>query len=313
ADALFQAGKTLMAEGKYAEACPKFEESYKLEPALGALLNHANCLEQAGRIASAWTRWGDAVDLATRSNDDRKSFAEERRAALAPRLATLAIETTGDPTELEVLRDGVVAGPATFGVPIPVDPGEHTIEVAKGDDILHRETVTSKEGAAAKVSLDLAKIRAAAPIGRRAGPPVAKAPAAGAPAAPSGPEFWNGQRIGGFVVGSVGLAAGIAGFVFGGLALAKQGEADSPELCTSSHVCVTAGIDAIDAANTYGLVSTGLLAGGGALAALGVVLIVTAPSGESSELERRADDGVRIRVGLAPAPLAIGPTVGGSF
>uniref|UniRef100_UPI002608D15B guanylate kinase n=1 Tax=Acidithiobacillus sp. TaxID=1872118 RepID=UPI002608D15B len=35
--------KTLIAEGKITEACEKFEESYKLEPLLGALLNLASC------------------------------------------------------------------------------------------------------------------------------------------------------------------------------------------------------------------------------------------------------------------------------
>src|SRR3954471_12905545 len=47
ADALFQAGKQLITDKKYAEACSKYDASYKLDPTLGTLLNLADCYEKA--------------------------------------------------------------------------------------------------------------------------------------------------------------------------------------------------------------------------------------------------------------------------
>ena len=49
AESLFREGKRLSGEHKFAEACPKFAESYKLDPGLGTLLNLAICHEVGGQ------------------------------------------------------------------------------------------------------------------------------------------------------------------------------------------------------------------------------------------------------------------------
>ncbi len=305
ADALFQSGKALMSEGKVTEACQKFEESYKVDPLLGALLNLANCLEKDGRIASAWSRWGEAIEQAGRTGDDRKPFAEERRAALEPRVPKLVLSVSGEVGELEVLRDGLPIGKATFNVAIPIDPGPHVIEVVRGDDVLHRQAVDSKEGEKLEVALNATEIASKPPIGRRAGAPPkpARRTVTGA-GAESGS---NPQLVAGFVIGGVGLAAGIGGFVFGGLALAKKGEADEPANCAATLSCGPQGLDAISTAETFAHVSTGLLAGGGALVGLGLVLVLTAPTdGNDEQLDLRSRREPTLRFGLTPAPGALG-------
>lgn len=310
ADALFTAGKILLAEGKVSEACEKFEESHRLEPLLGALLNLANCREQEGRLATAWTRWGEAADLAAQTGDARKDFADGRRRELEPRLPKLEIRVSGDPGGMLIFSDGAEVRTALRGVPVPVDPGEHVVEVTKDDEVLFRQKLVSVEGKPQVVELDLAKIATQPSLGRRQGAPPKRPP----PLPPKPVETGTStQTVVGFIVGGTGIAAAAAGFVFGGLALGEKSSADDPSNCTSQGSCAQTGLDAISGAETFSHVSTGLVIGGATLTALGLVLVLTAPSGGASELDQRAQLEPTIHLGLAPNPGGLGLGLGGSF
>src|SRR6516225_9422157 len=92
AEALYQRGRQLMAEGKYSEACPKFAESYRLDAATGTLLNLASCHEDEGKLASAWLEFTQAAAAARLDHrDDRVKFAEDHLSAIEPKLSRLAV------------------------------------------------------------------------------------------------------------------------------------------------------------------------------------------------------------------------------
>jgi len=92
ADALFAEGRTLAAQGKHAEACAKFAESERFEPAVGTSLNLGECHEQLGHTASAYGAFGEAKRLAAlRHTPDREAIAEGRREAVEKRPARLAV------------------------------------------------------------------------------------------------------------------------------------------------------------------------------------------------------------------------------
>ena len=56
AEWLFREGRALMKKGDFAPACAKLAESQRLDPAVGTLMNLAECEERIGRTASAWQR-----------------------------------------------------------------------------------------------------------------------------------------------------------------------------------------------------------------------------------------------------------------
>jgi outer membrane protein OmpA-like peptidoglycan-associated protein len=130
AEVHFTRGRELVAEGALVEACGEFRRSHTLDPAVGTLLNLAECEERRGQLAVAWSTWLAAAAEATAlGQGERATLARARAAALTPRLGTLTVRV---PLEaalegLRMTRDGVELDGATWGQEAPIDPGEHVL------------------------------------------------------------------------------------------------------------------------------------------------------------------------------------------
>ena len=131
AETLFRDGKKAFEEKRYSEACPKLQESYRLDPGTGTLLALAACHEGEGRTASAWTEFTDAATRAKQEGRaDRAQAAQARAAALEAKLAKLTIRVArGADTGagFEVKLDGVMIGAPSWGTALPVDRGRHAL------------------------------------------------------------------------------------------------------------------------------------------------------------------------------------------
>jgi hypothetical protein len=289
-EALFADGKKLMAEGKTAEACPKFLASYTLENRVGTLLNLATCYEKNGQFASAWARFVEAKTLASRNNQsERAAFATQHAAALESRRSTLTIVVNSSPPGLVVKRDGVVVDPAAYGVAVPVDGGSHTIEASAPD----KKSVTSTMTIAAEADkktytltalLDALPEAAAAPI---------EAPAPAAGSAPPPARSATRTVVGGTLAGLGVVSAGI-GIAFGVEALSKNSDSNANGNC-NGNVCNSTGFNARNAARSDGDISSVLIGAGAAAVVGGAVLWLMAPKGGSP----RAGGGA-IVVGIGP-------------
>src|SRR5688572_22367029 len=63
AEALYKAGRDLVAKGDWDVGCPKFDASMSLDPVASTLLNIAKCHEHYGRLARAWADYKRALVL----------------------------------------------------------------------------------------------------------------------------------------------------------------------------------------------------------------------------------------------------------
>jgi serine/threonine-protein kinase len=273
---LFHEGRDLIAAGKYEEACGKLEESQRLDPGGGTLLNLALCHELEGRTATAWAEFHEALSVARRDNRaDREEEAQSHIAALEPRLGRLQIEIPREARlpGLLVRRDLGVLGPAAWGTAAPVDPGDHVVEAEAPGHATWRIWVTVAPGPDLKsVSVPLlaplppasppneAVVQGASPMP----PPATTAPTA----------TWRRPAALAFAgVGAIGVGLGV---VFG---LQAMNEWKSAEGGCSNGTCKDApSYSAWGDARRDGDLSTVAFIVGGAALAGGAVLWLTTPS-----------------------------------
>ena len=301
AQSLFDQAKALMAKGHASDACPKLEESQRLEPRSGTLINLASCYEQTGRLASAWSKYIEAATSAkAATNAEREMVARERAAALAPRVSKLVIVV--DPTlrevaGLQITRDGVAIGKPAWGVALPSDPGEHRVVAkAPGYEPLQIDVKLVGEGQTRTVEVSGLALQANAAT-RPSGPaqPASETPVAH-PEEVVNEQGLGASRVAALIVGGVGVAGVGVGAVFGLLSKSKHDEV--AKLCQGSDCSTQAGVDASNAAQTYGNISTVAMIVGGVGVATGITLWVTAPRRET-----RHTRSARVSVGLGTLEL----------
>jgi hypothetical protein len=128
ARALFDEGRALMKEKKYAKACAKFEASQKLGAKASTALNLGVCYDKQGKFATAWSTFGTAATLAKREEHaEREKFAREQQQAMEAKMARLTIELGTSVEGIQVALDGKPVIKAMYGTALPIDPGTHEL------------------------------------------------------------------------------------------------------------------------------------------------------------------------------------------
>jgi hypothetical protein len=264
AEALFEAGREAMARGDLAVACKNFEDSQKLDPAIGTVFNLANCEEQRGRLASAWQRFTEVAQQLP-DTDDRRAIALARAEALKGRLPYLTLRFgAGVPKDAIVTRDGIGIGAAGLGVPLPVDPGRHEVVVQ----------APGHEQKAFHVELELAErkelvLTPGAPV------PVAASSEGAVPSRAAARETPRGPPVVGYVLAGAGLVAIAVGGVTGVLALDKKATMRREGCSADGHTCrTTTGVDAASSGEILANTSTIAFVVGGVSLGAGAYFIL---------------------------------------
>ncbi len=292
AQALFDDGRHLMEQGKFAEGCRKLEGSQKLDPGAGTLLNLAACYEKNGQIASAWVTYKDAAVASGDRHPDWAKRANDKATQLASGVPKLTIAVTDPASGLVVTRDGETVSPSAFSSELPIDAGPHTIEARAPGHKPFTQTVDVPKGGAKTVTIP-ALDTDATPIDT--GRPT-QLTAFDAPTKGNKTQLIIGAAVAG--VGVIGLGVGA---VFGIVALGKK--SDAAANCTADYArCNATGVGQVDDAKSAGTISTVALIAGGVLVAGGLVVALTAPKSETS---------VRASLGAPGAPAGV--SLGGSF
>lgn len=269
-----------MESNDYNTACRSFAGSNEADPSPGTLMNLATCQEKQGNVASAWGSYQTAAGMADqRGQKDRATTAREAASKIEGQLHKLVISFKTIPDDVVVVRNGVSIPKLALGSEVPVDPGEHIIEVsAKG-----KKKWTGRIVAKAGPGTDRIEVPALEDEPVAIVPP----PGGGVGAEPTGPSRGGTQRIIGGVVTGTGVAVGATALVFQIIALSVDSKSKTtcalPREQDVNNACQTQK----DAAKTnqaaaIGLGITGVLAIG-----VGLTLIFTAPSGPAKSAKVR--------------------------
>jgi serine/threonine-protein kinase len=308
ARSLFREARALMEKERFAEACPKLQESLRIDPGMGTQFNLAHCWEQLGLTASAWGLFLDVAAAAESSGQGkREKAARKRAAALEPKLSRLRIDVVAPVPGMKILRAGEEVGEGAWNTDVPIDPGTYPIEASAPDrQTWVGEIVVEKPGETASIEV---------PALQDVAPPIVEAPAP-EPEAPPAPVAIEDQGSGGgrtvatIVLSAVAVGGIATGVVFG---IQSKNETDAAKkLCTGGEDGATcAGVDGgiaerdealghRDSAKRAALISyVGL--GVGAAALVGTTILLLTGSG--------ADDGDEAQ-GAQLAPV-LGPDFAG--
>jgi tetratricopeptide (TPR) repeat protein len=286
AETLYQQARDLMSEGRYDEACPKLEESYRLDPATGTLLNLASCHEKQGKFATAWFEYSDGITMARRdARPDRVSFAQGRLAELEPKLSklTIVVPPAADVAGLELELDGARIGPAARGVPTPVDPGTHLIEARAPGRKTFREQVEIGASAEQKTVTLPALEATAQPVVPVVPPKPAEPEPVAPPPEPAERPIPGSAIVAGAVTAGLVVSAVATGFVY----LDKKDDYDKSRSQKD-----------YDSARTLGIVNAALWAGSAVGAGVTAYFYVTRPE-EKPDGSRASHRALPVGVGLS--------------
>lgn len=219
AQALYERAAELIRAGQWAEACPKLEESQRLDPAMGTQFYLASCHESIGRITSAWSLFLEVAAAAKAAgNTARERTARARAADLEPRLPRLTVIVPDEVAAiagLEVIRDGAAQKPVVWGTSVPVEIGAHLIRVTAPTKQAWERRVDLAERAREVVTVPVLADAAGAPPSPVVTPPVVTPPVV--PPPPRSARL-STPRVLALTVGGVGVAGVVTGSVLGVMA-----------------------------------------------------------------------------------------------
>lgn len=301
AEELYREARALMAQARFAEACPRLVESQRLDAGIGTLLTLGECYEASGDLPAAASAFSDAEREATQRMDRRSKLASERLTRILPKVGRVRLLIGNGNLEpsTAIAIDGAPFESSSLGKTMHVAPGAHVIEVRAKGKRDWSITVTTEAGTAV-LDVQIPELVAEPPA------PVqpssletasdsmnhsAIATSAGQRSASAGTvqvvqdsatgNRQRTQRLAAYAVGGIGLVgAGVGSWL---LLAGQSKEADAAKFCNPEDQsrCTQKGVDLIHEAQRLDTTGGVVLGVGIAGLVAGAILYVTAPSTQS--------------------------------
>lgn len=285
AQALYNEGAVLAEAGNHAAACEKFEAARGLLETVVVQEAMAQCHEKLGKTSTAA---GDLDRLAylldQRGKTAEATEARARAAVLKKRMPSLVVRVSdADRALVDLKQDGVPFPRTMLGSALPLDPGEHEVEVGGPGRVSRSKKITLADGDHKELVFE--PLAAVAPV-------TSPLPASPSPAAPIEPPP---SRLPAYAVLAVAGIGAIVGVSAGIYTATKQSEAR--DTCPDNACTNPAGVRANESARAAYPVAVV----GGAVALVGGAIggyLLWRPAPSSPEPART---GVYLRPSVGPS------------
>jgi hypothetical protein len=271
---LFKEGQELMKAQRFADACPKLEDSQKLDPQLGTVLNLGFCREKLGSTWLSWLAYRDAELRADAAGKrERVEFARQHLSDLEKSLPKLVLDCGSDKLD-ELSVEGRVVPGANNGQPFTAESGKRTFKFAKaGKKAASIEVLVTKQSSPQRIACpELADEPVATTPSPNEGGGNGGSEGGDQPPPPPPSQPSRAPMYASFAVGGAGL---VFGGVFTALMLSKKSEGD---LHCPNQKCDATGAPLIKQAQDFGWYATGGYAVGLIGLAVGGYFLFTTPS-----------------------------------
>jgi len=214
----FQRAIELEQAGNYSTALEQFRDVGQVRMTPQVRFHIASCEEKLGRLVTALGGYQLAFADADSVGEDFKSEVQTAVTRLQASIPKLLIQRGRGAEAAEIQLDGVALGASSVGVPVPLDPGPHSVSAKAPGALPFSQTVTIAENEQKSVDVALSL------------EPQEARPAAGAASAPADK---SNPRLIPYVIGGVGIASLISsGVLFG---LRQSTLSDLEEQCGPNH------------------------------------------------------------------------------
>ncbi len=200
ARAQFQRAIELEQAGNYTTALEQFRDVGQVRMTPQVRFHIASCEEKLGRLVTALGGYQLAFADADSVGDDFKKEVDAAVTRLQASIPKLVIERGALAEAAEIQLDGVALGASSVGVPVPLDPGPHTVSAKAPGALPFTQTVSIAENEEKKVEIALQPepVEARASLG------------------PGGDVEKPNKKLVPYIIGGVGVASLIgSGVLFG--------------------------------------------------------------------------------------------------
>lgn len=270
--------------GQFEVASERLEKAYAVlhVPSLG--LWSARALVKQGKLVEAADRYAEVARIDISSGDeavqkkaqaDAQTELEETRKTLPGVLIRVQGAAAAD---VSLRIDGAPVSKQLLGELTPLNPGEHVVEVTVGTHVQTRRFSVTL-GVRKELTFKSASQAGGAEVEEHAVQGDSPGSKARAPDSSKPASRGSLQRTLGWVSVGVGAAGVAAGAITGALVLGRESSLKAKPGCEDG-TCPNELSSDVSSYNTLRTVSTTAFIAGGALSALGVVLVLSTPKAE---------------------------------